>query len=49
MRGQASRRTSKPFIIEAGAGELDHNLGWPSFFRLVSNDRASVESEVTVF
>lgn len=40
-------QNSKPFIIEAGAGELDHNLGWRSFFRLVSNDRASVESEVT--
>jgi hypothetical protein len=47
MRDQLAQRTFKEFIIEAGAGELDHNFGWNSFFTIESNDTGTVESKVT--
>ena len=47
MHDQLARRTFKEFIIEAGAGELDPNFGWNSFFTIESNDTATIESEVT--
>jgi hypothetical protein len=38
MRTRPARQSYKEFIIEAGTSELEHNLGWNSFFAVENND-----------